>query len=295
MALRGKKPEEKQKRLKMFLFGPAAIGKTTAAIQFPNNYIIDLEKGTDNYPKSITKQNSVVFQSSNPDEIYEEIKSLVTIQHDFKTVTIDPFTQLYNAVQEKWTRRFTSYAKEKKESEMQDFGMRYWGKVKSELKSIQRLLLTGDFNLIVTAHQKDVYGQNLSKLGVTFDSMKGDDYLFDYIFRLDFVNGKRMAFTFKERAEPGEAKFPESFEWSYENFKKFYGAEILEKKATPLELASKDDVLKLEKLLQVVKVEDEIKTKWLAKAEVENFSEMTKTQIIKCIDYLEKKLKEIEQ
>jgi hypothetical protein len=279
----------------MFLFGPAAIGKTTAAIQFPNNYIIDLEKGTDNYPKSITKQNSVVFQSSNPDEIYEEIKSLVTIQHDFKTVTIDPFTQLYNAVQEKWTRRFTSYAKEKKESEMQDFGMRYWGKVKSELKAIQRLLLTGDFNLIVTAHQKDVYGQNLSKLGVTFDSMKGDDYLFDYIFRLDFVNGKRMAFTFKERAEPGETKFPESFEWSYENFKKFYGAEILEKKATPLELASKEDVLKLEKLLQVVKVEDEVKIKWLAKAEVENFTEMTKTQIIKCIDYLEKKLTEIEQ
>jgi hypothetical protein len=43
--LRGKKPEAINKRLKMFMYGGAGAGKTTAAIQFPNSYIIDCEKG----------------------------------------------------------------------------------------------------------------------------------------------------------------------------------------------------------------------------------------------------------
>jgi flagellar biosynthesis GTPase FlhF len=46
MALRAKKPEAVEKRLKLFMYGPAGVGKTTAAIQFPNAYIIDCEKGT---------------------------------------------------------------------------------------------------------------------------------------------------------------------------------------------------------------------------------------------------------
>ena len=51
MALRARKPEAVQKRLKLFMFGPAGVGKTTAAIQFPNSYIIDCERGTENYDK----------------------------------------------------------------------------------------------------------------------------------------------------------------------------------------------------------------------------------------------------
>ena len=54
MALRAKKPEAVTKRLKLFMFGPAGVGKTTAAIQFPNSYIIDCERGTENYDKLIT-------------------------------------------------------------------------------------------------------------------------------------------------------------------------------------------------------------------------------------------------
>ena len=45
MALKGIKPEMKEKRLKLFLYGPAGVGKTTAAIQFPQSYIIDMERG----------------------------------------------------------------------------------------------------------------------------------------------------------------------------------------------------------------------------------------------------------
>ena len=48
MALRGKKPEAVEKRMKALFFGPAGVGKTTAAIQFPAPYLIDTDRGAEN-------------------------------------------------------------------------------------------------------------------------------------------------------------------------------------------------------------------------------------------------------
>lgn len=290
MALRGIKPEAKEKRLKMFVFGPAAVGKTTAAIQFPHNYIIDTEKGSDHYAKTITKMGSVVFQTNVFDEAVAEVKELLTTKHDFKTLTIDPITQLYSSVQEKWTRVFEKHAKSEKEAEVQDFGMRFWGRVKSDFKAFQRNLIAIDMNLIITSHQKDLYGNGMTKIGVTFDSMKGDDYLFDLVFRLENKNGKRMAITVKERAEIGEGKFPAEFEWSYENFCKFYGTEIIQRAAIPVSLATAEQATKIKGLLEVIKIDEKDINAWFAKANVESFEEMTSDQIQKCIDFIEKKI-----
>src|SRR5258708_31460088 len=122
---------------------------------------------------------------------------------------------------------------------MQDWGMRYWGRVKSEYKSVLRMLLKLDMNIIMTAHQKDVYGPGMQKVGVGPDSMKGDNYFFDNVFKLDVVNDKAVATTIKQRVEPLEPpKFPPQFDWSYANFLKFYGAEIIEKEAKPIEMAT---------------------------------------------------------
>lgn len=291
MALKAKAPEVKEKRLKLFLFGPAGYGKTTCAIQFPKAYIIDTEKGTDFYATTINNMGSVVLQTNNPDEIKEELKNLLTEKHDYKTLIIDPMTQVYNSLQDKWTKVFEKYAKDTKDKEVQDFGMRYWSKVKSEFKAIQRIILALDMNVIITSHQKDVYGANFSKVGVTFDSMKGDDYLFDMIFRLDKQGDKRMAYTVKERAELGKSKFPDVFEWSYDNFLKFYGSKIIERASKPVNMATHEQVLKLNQLIEVVKIDDETISKWLVKADAGSFEELTSDQIDKCIEFVEKKIK----
>jgi hypothetical protein len=293
MVLKAKAPEVKEKRLKMFVYGCAGIGKTTASIQFPNAYIIDTEKGTDFYAQSINNSKSAVFQSNNPDEIKDELRELLTTKHDYRTLIIDPVTQIYNAVQEKWTKIFEKHAKSEKDAQVQDFGMRYWSKVKSEFKAIQRLLIALDMNVICTAHQKDVYGAGFSKVGVTFDSMKGDDYLFDLIFRIDKRGDKRMAITEKERAELNQQKFPAEFEWSYANFLKYYGAEIIEREAVAVPMATKKDVEHLNQLIAVVKIDDDTIGKWMTKANVDSFDEFTKVQIDKCIEYVEKKLSEV--
>ena len=291
--LKGKKPNMVAKRLKMFIYGKAGIGKTTACLNFPNAYIIDTERGTEAYAKTINTANSAVLQSLDVDDIKADLRELLITKHPYKTLVIDPMTQIYNSVQAKWTKIFEKNAKSAKEAEIGDFGMRYWGKVKSDYKSIQRLLLALDMNVIITAHQKVMYGQGMQQLGDTFDSMKGDDYFFDYIFQIIIKGGKRMAVTIKERSEVGEQKFPAEFEWSYENFKKYYGKDILEKEVSQVELASSAEVEKLTKLIAGLGIEDSVVDKWLSKAEASEFSELTQDQIKKCIKYCDKKLEEI--
>lgn len=285
MTLKAIKPTMKEQRLKMFVYGPAGVGKTIGAIKFPNSYIIDTERGTNFYANIINESNSVVLQTLDPDEIRGELNYLLTEKHSYKTLIIDPITQVYNATQEKWTKRFQKFST----NEMQDFGIRYWGKVKGDFKSTQRLLLALDMNVIVTAHQKDLYSSDVKKIGVTFDSMKGDDYFFDIVFRVERINGDLIAFKIKERSEKIEGKFPDNFVWSYDNFCKFYGKEIIEKDSTPVLMASTEQILRIKQLITPLKDGDELIAKWFTKSGIDDWSEMNSESIQKCIDYLENK------
>lgn len=295
MALRAVKPEAKEKRLKMFVYGSAGIGKTTAAIQFPSAYIIDTERGTDEYAKSINRAGSVVFQSNSFDEVFKEVKELLTTKHEFRTLIIDSITPLYQAVQDKWSVIFEKYAKSEKEAEVQDFGFRYWARVKSDFKKFQRMLIALDMNVVITAHQKDMYGGNMQKIGVTFDSMKGEDYLYDFVFRLEKKADKRMAVTVKERSEINEQRFPAEFEWSYDAFKKFYGAETIERASVPTPLATPEQVEKVKALLSVVRIEDGEVLSWWNKAGVESWEEMKSIEIEKVLAFLNKKLEALKK
>lgn len=273
----------------MFLYGPAGVGKTTAALQFPNSYVIDMEKGTDYYAETMNKSGSAVLQTISAEDIKTEIRALLTEKHGYRTLIIDPVTQLYNSLQDKWTRIFEKHSKGDA-AEIQDFGMRYWGRVKAEYKSIQRMLLSLDMNVIITSHQKDVYGAGMQKIGVGPDSMKGDSYVFDLVFRLDNVNGKRIAFTEKERAEIGKSRFPPSFEWNYKNFLEFYGKEVIERAADPVAMSTKEQVAEVVRLLDVVKIDDETVSDWFTRADVDSWEEMSGERIQKCIDFLKKKI-----
>lgn len=291
MPTKAKPPEPKNKRVKMMVFSSPGLGKTTAAINWPKSVIIDMEHGTDNYHETILKNGSVVLHTTNPDEVKDEIKTLLTEKHDYRTIVIDPVTILYQSIQEKWTRIFSKYADTEKATELQDFGFRYWAKVKSDYKSIMRMLLACDLNVILTAHQKDVYGEGMKKVGFGSDSMKGDEHIFDYVFQLVMDSkGRRTAITKKERAEVGKNKFPSEFEWSYANFKVYYGAENLERESTPVPLASAEQVAEVKRLLSIVKVEDNWEADVLTKADVDYWQEMTAEKIGKVLEFLNNKL-----
>jgi hypothetical protein len=274
--LRARKPEAVTKRLKLFMFGPAGVGKTTAAIQFPNSYIIDAERGTENYDKLITASGSAVFQTTDVNEVVQEVKALLTEKHDFRTLVIDPITPIFNDLLEKCETQVGA-----------DFG-RHYGAANKTMKRLANLIMNLDMNVIVTAHAKTEYGENLRKLGYTFDGWRQLDYWFDLVVELGKKGKKRMARVAKTRIET----FPDEdvFEWSYDAIKKRYDASILEREAQQVALATPDQVKELKELLHVVRLPEGLVDKWLAKAQVDTFEDMPAEMINKCIDYVKNRL-----
>ena len=239
MPLRGNKPLQEGQRLKVFVYGPAGVGKTLAALQFPDAYIIDTAKETSRYWKQIQKTNSEVFYCSDPYEVMEELKTLINEPHKFQTLVIDEATTLYQNIQKSWTDRFIAAQEErgkgnKASNLLEDFGFRYWDKVKRDWRRLLDLIRNLDMNVIVNAHQKDQYGSNQQIIGITSDSDKKDQHVFDFVFRLIIRGKEYKAITEKQRILPVELdpearRFPKEFEWKYENLLKFYHKEYIEK------------------------------------------------------------------
>ena len=276
MPLRARKPESVTKRLKLFMFGPAGVGKTTAAIQFPNSYIIDGERGTENYDKLITQSGSVVFPTTDINEVVQEVKSLLTEKHDFRTLVIDPITPVYNDLLDKCEMQVGA-----------DFG-RHYGAANKTMKRLANLIMNLDMNVIITAHAKTEYGQNLAKIGYTFDGWRQLDYWFDLVVELGKKGKKRMARVAKTRIDT----FPDEdvFEWSYDAIKKRYDASILEREAQQIALATGEQVRELKDLLNIVRLPEGLVDKWLSKAQVETWEDMPADTIAKCIEYVKNRL-----
>jgi hypothetical protein len=276
MALRARKPEAVTKRLKLFMFGPAGVGKTTAAIQFPKSYIIDCERGTDNYDKLITESGSAVFQTTDINDAISEVKSLLTEQHDYRTLVIDPITTIYNDLLEKCEYKVGT-----------DFG-RHYGEANKTMKRLANLIMALDMNVVVTAHAKTEYGQNLAKLGYTFDGWRQLDYWFDLVVELGKKGKKRLAKVTKTRIE----SFPDDdvFEWNYDVIKRRYDVTMLEKEATAVKLAQPEQVREIKELLSLVRLPEGTVEKWFAKAGVDLWEDMPGDSVAKCIDYVKGRL-----
>ncbi len=277
MALRAKKPEQITKRLKLFLFGAAGTGKTTSAIQFPQAYIIDAEKGSENYDDLINSAGSVVFHTTDIDEVLEECRSLRSDPHDYRTLVIDPSTPLFEDALEKGEKKVGT-----------EFG-RHYGEAGKSMKRLCSLIMALDMNVIVTSHAKVEYGDDMKKTGYTFDSWKKLDYLFDLVLQLERRGEDRYAIVRKTRLKA----FPDgdAFRWSYAEFVKRHG-DAIANKAEVAPLATTEDVTRLNKLLEAVKLPDGTTDKWLKKANVECFEDMSSAAVAKCIEFIEKKIKE---
>src|SRR3954469_23857439 len=275
-ALRAKKPEAVTKRLKLFMFGPAGVGKTTAAIQFPNSYIIDAERGTENYDKLITASGSSVFQTTDVNEVLREVKSLLTEKHDFRTLVIDPITPIFNDLLDKCETQVGA-----------DFG-RHYGAANKTMKRLANLIMALDMNVVITAHAKPEYGQNLAKIGYTFDGWKQLDYWFDLVVELGKKGKKRFAKVVKTRLDA----FPDEdvFEWNYDSIKKRYDVNVLEKEANAVQLATGEQVRQMKDLLSLVRLPDGTVDKWFAKAGVDLWEDMPADVVQKCIEYVKNRL-----
>lgn len=279
--LRAKQPETIDKRLKMLLYGTAGVGKTTSAIAFPKPYLMDTEKGAVNtqYIKKLKESGGVMFQTTDFDEVVEEVRTLLSVKHEYKTLVIDSLTPIYNDLLDKSEREVGS-----------EFG-RHYAHSNKKMKHLLNLLVRLDMNVIITCHSKNEYGQNLAVLGQVYDGYKKLDYLFDLVIEIQKRGKDRVGMIRKSRIE----SFPDSeqFPFSYDEIAKRYGLDIIEREAVPEVLATTEQVNTLKQLINVYKEPAEIVQKWLDKANANCFEEVNTTIMDKLISHMRRKANEI--
>ena len=284
MALRGRKPKAVDKRLKALFFGPAGVGKTTAAIQFPQPYLIDTERGAENtqYVAALEKSGGALFQTTDYHEMVQEVRALLTEKHKFRTLVIDPVTVLYDHLVEEAERVHGN-----------EWG-RHYGEANKHMKRLYALLLKLDMNVILTCHAKNEYRDG-ELVGNTFDGWKKLDYMVDLAVELRREGERRLGVVRKSRIEG----FPELevFPWSYDEIASRYGGKILEKGATPVKMATPQQAAELERLLELLRWPENSENgrtgwrKWLQKADAHEWTDMACEQIQACLDYLHQQLK----
>ena len=280
MALKFKKPEIKQQRLKAMFYGEMGTGKSTCACQFPNTAYIDTEDTTSKkkYAQAITESGGLVLASGDFDEILSQVRELMSTQHNFTTLVIDSLTIPYDNLQADCEKIVGS-----------DFG-RHVSMANKKMKLLVNLLLRIDMNVIITCQAKKEYGNNMSVVGQTYACYNRLGYMFDLVFETQLRGKEFFAITKKSRID----SFPmhESFEFSYAKVIERYGLESIEKAVVPLTPASATQVDELLKLIKLLQVSDAIQAKWKEKHSAESFDELSTDVIQKIIDLLKTKIKD---
>jgi hypothetical protein len=270
--LKGKAPTIVKKRLKAFFYGDSGTGKTSCSINFPNAYYIDTEKGAEHqqYVDLLNKNNSVVYQTRDFDDLYEQVKALATEKHDFETIIIDPITPIYTNLLESLSKKFgTQHG-------------RHHGELNKSFERLLDLLLRIDMNVIITSHSKKEYGKEMLVIGNTFDAYKKLHYIFDLVIETKIENKKYIGIIKKSRIS--SIPTGEEIEFNYQSLNNMYNKDM--GKCTPLKLISEKTLKELEDLISNMSNSSEWVSKCLTSANVLELSSLNEDQGIKMITFL---------
>ena len=277
MPLRAKTPEPQARRLKLFMYGEAGVGKTTAACQMPKPYIIDSERGTDNYHELINNVGGAVLQTTDIDDVVDEVRTLSVEDHDYLTLVVDPITPLYFDLVDKCEAKVGS-----------EWGKHY-GEANKTMKRLVNLLMRLDMNVVITAHAKAVYGDEQKRVGITFDGWKRLDYIFDLVLELRRSSPtKRIASVVKTRID----SFPDgdTFDWGYKNLSERYDPKEMERAVEVIEVASVDQCQAITAMAEKMVDGGDFIGKCLKKAGVDALSDLGADQADAMIDHIRKTL-----
>lgn len=281
------------KKPKVLIFGPPGVGKTWTALDFPSVFYIDTEGGADlsHYRDKLAKAGGMYLGpeqgSLDFDIVIEQLEALATEKHSFKTVVIDSITKLFaTAIGDEQERLGDADA----------FGASKKKPV-GKMKKLIRWLNRADMNVIVIAHEKDVWGKNekgqQEVIAKSFDGWDKLEYELHLILQISTIGKgqhiKRFATVGKSRL----TGFPngDRFDWSFTSFAERYGKDVIEQDVKQIVLASPEQTAELARLLELVKLPDGVTEKWLKKADVDEYAEMDTETIGKCIAFLQDKLK----
>lgn len=288
--LKAKSPKEVTPgKIKMMIFSKSGIGKTWISMDFPAPYYIDSEGGArlGRYQDKLLKAGGAYLGVDDGaldfPTVLDQIKTLATEKHDYKTLTIGSITKLYQ----------TAIA-----IEAERLGTKnVFGASKKPAYAYMRRLVNWimklDMNVLFEAHETSEWGINpetkmREEIGNGPDIWDKLEYELDLTLRLQKRGPDRVAVIRKSRLEG----FPEgeSFPLTYVEFGKRYGVDFIESEVHSLTIATSEQVEEIEKFLSLVKIEEKEIKKILSKAKADSWADLTTEQAIKTIAWLKEKI-----
>lgn len=278
----------KPSKPKILIFGKPGVGKTWASLDFPSVYYIDCEAGANlsHYTDKLKASGGMYLGpadgANDLQTVAEEIITLATTQHSFRTLVIDSFSKLFNSSISREYQRMQEGGR--------DMEKTFGAEKKAPLNIVRRIiswLEKLDMTVILVCHQKDVWADN-KMVGVTFDGWDKLEHELHLCLNIVQQGPARVARITKTRFK--EFELGTGFSWSYAEFSKRFGRDVIEAPAAPFVPAPAERVAQLAALIDVLKVDAETTDKWKDKAGVESFDEMDADTVSKCISHLTEKL-----
>jgi hypothetical protein len=282
--LKAKTPVGKEKRAKIILSGRAGVGKTYFALDFPGCYYIDVEGSAerDHYAQKLAKAGGVYFGQAEGSQDYEtvieEIVTLATVEHDYKTVVIDSFSKLYATAAGIAEEKVGSdFGRDKKEANRPTRRLIRW---------IDRL----DMNVILICHQADQWGKDAkgeqSVIDTTFDGMKRLEYELDLWIEI-LKEGKSRKGRVRKSRLLGFVE-GERFDLVYKDFAECYGKKLINADhQVTHQTATAEQASNLITLCRDAGIPTTQIDKWCEKAGVESVELLPPDVMSKCIEYAE--------
>jgi hypothetical protein len=212
--------------------------------------------------------------------VIETIQTLATTKHGFRTVVIDSFSKLYNiAAAEAAEKGGDDFGRDKKEAN-------------KPTRRLVRWMDKLDMNCLLICHEKDKWKSG-ELAGQTYDGWDKLEYELHLALQIqkrgEGPNCKRVAVVRKSRL----VGFPDgtTFDWAYASFAERFGRDVMEAQSEAIQIATPEQLAKLNNLIEALNVSPEDVQKLLDKAEAERFEEVPADQMQKWIDGLSKRAK----
>lgn len=267
---------------KIAVMGKFGVGKTWGLLDFPATFFCDSEGGA-NLPHYIEKLHKAGGDYFGPDQgaadfetVIEQVKALATEKHQYKTLVIDSLSKLFNTEITKEQERLgdkDAFGASKRPAIRMSARLMHW---------IDKI----DMNVILVTHEKAEWakGEQIGTVPDAGDKLGHELHLLLQIVRM---GDTRKAFVRKTRLQG----FPDasSFDWSYAEFAKRYGKDIMEAEVKAVVLASPEQIAEVKRLLETIKLTDSVKDKWIAE-NADNLTEVEYEKVEGIITHLKGKL-----
>jgi hypothetical protein len=167
-----------------------------------------------------------------------------------------------------------------------DMGKTFGAEKKPAVNLTKRLIAWFDrldMNVIMICHERAKWDGD-SQVGHTFDGWDKLEYELDLTIRVVKQGASRLARVGKSRLQ--EFVTGEALPWSYDEFSRRYGRDVIESQGVSVAPATAEQVERIEKLADAIKLDDDTRLKWFDRAGVTDWRQMDAATIDKCIAHL---------